>query len=223
MGHAVGEFLCDAILFDLDGVLIDSTACVERHWGAWARRHGLETERVISMAHGVRNIETMRRLAPDSDVEQEAADFAALEVEDTSGIVAVQGAAAIMRTLEKGRWAVVTSCGRPLAHARLRAAELPEPPLLITGDDVSQGKPEPASYLLAAARLGFPPEQCLVVEDATSGVQAGKRAGMRVLAIATTYAAEDLIGVGADVVLQSLTKLDVRMPAENHRMAVVFG
>ena len=216
------EMECDAVLFDLDGVLIDSTACVERHWTEWANRHGLDPGEVLKMAHGVRNIETMRRLAPNSDVEQEAAEFASLEVADTAGIVAAEGAARIMQNLEAGRWAVVTSCSRPLAHARLRAAQLPRPPLLITGSDVSNGKPEPAPYLLAAKRMGLSPDECLVVEDAESGVQAGKRAGMRVVAIAATYAAEDLSAAGADVVLEKLTDLEIRHAADGDRLAVRF-
>jgi sugar-phosphatase len=213
---------CDAILFDLDGVLIDSTPCVERHWTSWANRHGLDPHEVLAMAHGVRNIETMRRLAPNSDVEQEVVDFAALEVADTAGIVAVEGAARIIQGLEKGRWALVTSCSSPLAKARLRAAQLPQPPLLITADDVSSGKPAPDPYLLAAKRLGLSPDKCLVVEDATSGVQAGKRAGMRVVAIAATYAAQDLYATGADVVLEQLTDLEICNAADSGHLAVRF-
>jgi sugar-phosphatase len=213
---------CDAILFDLDGVLVDSTACVERHWTAWANQHGLDPQRVIQMAHGVRNIETMRRLAPDSDVEQEAADFAALEVADTAGVVAVQGAAAIVQTLEAGRWAIVTSCSCPLAQARLRAAQLPRPPLLVTGDDVSHGKPEPDPYLLAASRLGLAPEECVVVEDARAGIQAGRAAGMRVVGIAATYAREELIRAGAAVVIGTLAELRVGEGAKGGRLALRF-
>jgi sugar-phosphatase len=209
---------CDALLFDLDGVLIDSTACVERHWASWADRHGLDAHEVIKMAHGVRNIETMRRLAPGTDVEKEAADFASLEVADTAGIVAVEGAAAIMQSLEADRWAVVTSCSSPLARARLRAAQLPPPRLLITGDDVRRGKPDPAPYLLAAGRLGLSPDTCIVVEDAKSGVEAGKRAGMRVVAIAATYAAEVLSAAGADVVLEKLTDLAIHKAADGKRL-----
>ena len=216
------EMECDAILFDLDGVLIDSTACVERHWTSWANRHGLDAHEVIKMAHGVRNIETMRRLAPESDFEKEAADFASLEVADTAGIVAVEGAAAILQSLEEGRWAVVTSCSAPLARARLRAAQLPLPPLLITGDDVRSGKPDPAPYLLAARQLELSPDTCLVVEDATSGVQAGMRAGMRVVAIAATYAAEALSAAGADVVLEKLTDLEIQKAVDGSRLVVRF-
>jgi sugar-phosphatase len=219
---SIKEFLCDGILFDLDGVLIDSTACVERHWTAWANKHGLDPHEVLKMAHGVRNIETMRRLAPNSDVEKEAADFASLEVADTAGIVAIDAAAAIMQSLEEGPWAVVTSCGGRLARARLRAAQVPLPPLLITGDDVGSGKPDPAPYLLAASRLGPPPEACVVVEDAPAGVEAGKRAGMRVVAIAATYAAQDLSAAGADIVVGQLTELEIRKAAGGEGLVVRF-
>jgi sugar-phosphatase len=216
------EMECDALLFDLDGVLIDSTACVERHWTAWANRHRLDAREVIKMAHGVRNIQTMRLLAPESDLEKEAADFASLEVADTAGIVAVEGAEALMQSLEEGRWAVVTSCSTPLARARLGAARLPTPPLLITGDDVSEGKPDPSPYLLAAGRLNVAPEKCVVVEDAKSGVQAGKRARMRVVAIAATYAAEDLSAAGADVVLEKLMDMEIQKAVGGRRLVVRF-
>jgi sugar-phosphatase len=211
---------CDAVLFDLDGVLIDSTACVERHWTHWANQHGLDAVSILRIAHGVRNVETMRLVAPHLDVEKEAALFAAGEVADTAGVVAVEGASRIIETLQGAHWAVVTSCSTALAHARLTEAQLPVPPLLITGDDVSQGKPDPQPYLLAARRLGVAAESCVVVEDAPAGIQAGKSAGMRVIGIAATYSRSELLDSGADVVVDRLTQLSVRRAAPGRRLVI---
>ena len=211
---------CDAILFDLDGVLIDSTACVERHWRNWAEQHGLDAVEILRVAHGVRNIDTMRLLAPYLNVEQEAAVFAAGEVADTAGVVAIDGASQIIGALQGARWAVVTSCSRALAHARLREARLPVPPLLITGDDVLHGKPDPQPYLLAADRLGIAAQGCVVVEDAPAGIQAGKQAGMTVVGIASTYNRLELAESGANVVIDGLKRFSVRQIRDGRRMVI---
>jgi sugar-phosphatase len=197
---------CSAVLFDLDGVLIDSTSCVERHWQAWASKHGLDGGSILKIAHGVRNIETMRLVAPHLDVELEAADFAAGEVADTRGVVAVEGASGLLSGLDGARWAIVTSCGAPLAKVRIEAAQLPMPAALITGSDVVHGKPDPEPYLLAAEVLAVPPASCLVVEDAPAGIRSGKSAGMRVIGIAFTYSRSELLASGADAVVDRLTE-----------------
>ena len=200
---------CSAVLFDLDGVLIDSTSCVERHWHAWAAKHGLDGGSILKIAHGVRNIETMRLVAPHLDVEQEAADFAANEVADTRGVMAVEGASGLLASLRGARWAVVTSCGAPLAQVRIEAAQLPMPAALITGSDVVRGKPDPEPYLLAAEVLAVPPASCVVIEDAPAGIRSGKSAGMRVIGIAFTYSRGELLASGADAVVDRLA--DLRM------------
>ena len=200
---------CSAVLFDLDGVLIDSTSCVERHWRAWAAKHGLDGGRILKIAHGVRNMETMRLVAPHLDVEQEAADFAAGEVADTLGVLAVQGASGLLAGLDGARWAIVTSCGAPLAKVRIEAAQLPLPAALITGSDVARGKPDPEPYLLAAEVLAVPLASCVVIEDAPAGVRSGKSAGMRVIGIAFTYSRSDLLASGADAVVDLLTDLHI--------------
>jgi sugar-phosphatase len=200
---------CSAVLFDLDGVLIDSTSCVERHWHAWAAQHGLDAASILKIAHGVRNIETMRLVAPHLDVEQEAAGFASNEVADTRGVSAVEGAPGLLAGLDGARWAIVTSCGAPLAQARLEAARLPMPAALITGSDVGRGKPDPEPYLLAAEVLAVPPADCVVIEDAPAGIRSGKSAGMRVIGIAFTYSRSDLLANGADAVVDRLTDLGI--------------
>jgi sugar-phosphatase len=198
---------CSAILFDLDGVLIDSTSCVERHWRAWAAKHGLDAGSILKIAHGARNVETMRLVAPHLDAEQEAADFAANEVADTRGVMAVEGASGLLAGLDGARWAVVTSCGAPLAKVRIEAAQLPMPAALITGSDVVHGKPDPEPYLIAAEVLAVPPANCVVIEDAPAGIRSGKSAGMRVIGIAFTYSRSDLLASGADAVVDRLADL----------------
>jgi sugar-phosphatase len=188
---------CDAVLFDLDGVLIDSTSCITRHWEAWARRHGLDLATVMQAAHGVRTIETMRLVAPHLDVEAEAARFTAREVADTDGVVVIDGAAQLLSGLPQDAWAIVTSGSDELARARLARAGLPVPDTLVTADDVRLGKPDPEPYLVGAERLGIPVARCVVVEDAPAGIEAARAAGMRVIGVASTHAPGALLGIAA--------------------------
>jgi mannitol-1-/sugar-/sorbitol-6-phosphatase len=186
------EWHCDAVLFDLDGVLVDSSACVERHWRGWALEHGLSLEEIMRVAHGYRTVDTMRLVAPHLAVEQEADRFDTREALDAEGVVKTEGAAELVCALPAQRWAVVTSGTRSLAMTRLKHTALPVPPVLITADDVRLGKPHPEAYLLASARLGLTPETCIVVEDAPAGIKAAHAAGMRVVAVATTHREDDL-------------------------------
>lgn len=191
------EFRCNALLFDLDGVLVDSRAVVERTWRRWGERHQTDIEPFLRVAHGRRTRDTLQALAPHLDVDAEAAWLDATELADLDGLVAVPGAARILSALPSGSWAVVTSCGRALALRRLEAVHLPAPALLITSEDVQQGKPAPDGYRLAAERLGHDPASCLVFEDAPPGVAAARAAGARVVALTTTHPAEALGNAGA--------------------------
>jgi len=186
------QLACEAILFDLDGVLIDSTSCITRHWGQWAHQHGLDLAAVMQAAHGIRTIETMRLVAPHLDVEQEAERFTALEVTDTEGVVVIDGALPLLQGLPDGVWAIVTSGSSDLARARLKRAGLPIPQTLVSGDDVKQGKPAPEPYLVGAAGLGKAVENCVALEDAPAGIEAARAAGMRVIGITTTHSREEL-------------------------------
>ena len=184
---------CKAILFDMDGTLVDSTQCVETIWSRWAHRNGIEPGRVLSVSHGRRTIDTLREIAPHTDIEAEARLLNAEELDARDGVKAIAGAAVILQTLLHGRWAVVTSAGRALAERRFRAADLPLPTVLVSADDVKEGKPHPAGYLMAAQLLDVAPHQCLVIEDTPAGILAGRAANMQVLALTTTYPGTELL------------------------------
>jgi mannitol-1-/sugar-/sorbitol-6-phosphatase len=178
---------CRAVLFDMDGTLVDSRLCVERTWRAWAGRHGLDYGALMRVAHGRQNHETLRLVAPHLDAPAELAVLVREEEECQEGLSAVPGAAALLDRLPPEGWGVVTSAWRRLAEMRLRAAGLPVPPVLVTADDVARSKPDPEGYLAAAALLGIAPADCVVVEDAPAGIEAGRAAGMTVVGITTTF------------------------------------
>jgi sugar-phosphatase len=191
------EFHCDALLFDMDNTLLDSTICNEGIMGRWAEKHGLDRDFVIQVSHGRRTIDSIREAAPYLDAEEEAKEIDAEELGAKEGIVAVPGAQRLLSKLKPYQWAVVTSASRPLATLRMACAGLVLPEVLISGDDVSKGKPSPEGYLKAASRLGVRPERCIVVEDSPAGILAGRHAGMNVVAVTTTFAAEKLLGAPA--------------------------
>jgi sugar-phosphatase len=167
-----------AFLFDMDGTLLDSSAVVDRVWGSWAQRHGIDIATLLANVHGVRSEDTIRRFAGAGvDVAQESRWILDAEVADVDGVVALQGIHAFIAALAPGSWAIVTSAPRTLAEVRLRAAGLPIPKVMITGEDVQRGKPDPQGFLLGAQRLGVSIDECLVFEDSPAGVAAAKAAG----------------------------------------------
>ncbi|CAM3161338.1 glycerol-3-phosphatase [Pseudomonas floridensis] len=177
-----------AFLFDMDGTLLNSVIAAERVWSKWARRHGLDVDAFLPTIHGVRSIDTVRRQnIPGIDAQQEAAAISQAEIEDVEGVVAIEGVAAFLNSLPPDRWAMVTSAPRALAAARMKAAGLALPDIVVTAEDVSQGKPAPEGFLLAAQRLGVAAEQCLVFEDAPAGIAAGKAAGASVVVITAAH------------------------------------
>ncbi|APU22294.1 HAD-IA family hydrolase [Actinoalloteichus sp. GBA129-24] len=179
LGHVVS-----ALLIDMDGTLVDSTAVVERTWRDFAERHGLDVERIIAVSHGRRTIETVAMFAPDGvDVAAEARWIDIEETEDTEGVVEVPGAGALLASLPEGSWALVTSAGRRLAERRMAAAGLGLPSIVITSEDVASGKPSPEGYLVGAHRLGVPADSTLVFEDAEAGVTASLAAGARTVVV----------------------------------------
>ncbi|MBH3404056.1 HAD family hydrolase [Pseudomonas glycinae] len=177
-----------AFLFDMDGTVLNSIAAAERIWSAWAVRHGVNVETFLPTIHGVRAIDTITRLnLPGVDAEAQAAFITEAEIEDVEGIVEIPGAAAFLKSLPADRWAMVTSAPRDLALRRMAAAGIPEPAVMVTAEDVTAGKPDPAGYRLAARRLGLEPADCLIFEDATVGIQAAEAAGAPLMIITTTH------------------------------------
>jgi len=214
----MSKFSCAAILFDLDGVLVDSTRAVDREWREWAARKGVDGDAVMAIAHGVRTIEVIRRVAPHLDAETEAAAIENHEANHQTGVVIMPGALDLVRSIPERRWSVVTSGSRLLAQNRLRYCRLPLPGVLVTSDDVTNGKPHPEPYLKGAQGLGFRPEECLVVEDAPAGIQSARAAGMKVIGMASTYAANKLSG--ADAVIKGFQALSV-LPNEGSLLVKV--
>ena len=195
------RFECRAVLFDLDGVLVDSTSYIEEQWRRWAKSKGLAAEPFLRVCHGRRALETIRLAAPHLDAEAEIAAFVPDDGEDRAALQPVEGAAALLQKLPVGSWAVATSGTRTAATERLRNAGLPIPGVLVCAEDVVHGKPSPDVYLMAAAGLGIAPADCLVVEDAPAGIQAARSAGMAVVALTTTHHPEEL---AADACTSSL-------------------
>lgn len=176
-----------AVLFDLDGVLVESRESTERVWLAWAQKNGIEEGALRSAMHGVRSAEVVRSLRPDLDAAAEADEIERRQAEDTEGLRAIPGAVAALQALKPDRIAVVTSGTRPLALARLAAVGIEPPAVIVFAGDVARGKPDPEGYLLGAQELGAAPADCVVLEDAPAGIQAGRAAGMHVVGITTTH------------------------------------
>jgi mannitol-1-/sugar-/sorbitol-6-phosphatase len=194
---------CRALLFDLDGVLIDSTHAVARVWTRWAFEHGFNPEEVVRKAHGRPSISTVREYLPNADHELENREVERREMEDLEGVVPLPGAISLLSSVPNDRWTIVTSCTRALAEVRLRAAGLQIPRQLITSSDIVNGKPHPEPYLKAASLLGFRASECVVVEDVPAGIRSGKSAGARVIALRTTASGTELQNAGADWIVNN--------------------
>ena len=202
---AIGGRTFDAVLFDMDGTLVDSTPAVERSWAIWEAEYGLTTP-VLEAGHGRPAAQLVRTVLRPDQVEQGLLRIAELELNDVAGITVLPGAAELLAAVPPDRAAIVTSASRRLAQVRLAAAGLPTPAVLVTFDDVAHGKPNPEPFLTGAARLGVDPSRCLVVEDAPAGITAGLAAGCATLAVTTTSRRADL---HADVVVDSLSQVAI--------------
>jgi sugar-phosphatase len=205
---------CRGVLFDLDGVLVDSTPAVARVWAIWANKHGFVPDDVVRQAHGRPSLATIRELLPNGDHDAENREVERGEIEDIADVIPLPGALEILQALPQDRWTIATSCTRRLAEVRIRAAGLPMPRHLITSDDVQQGKPNPEPYIKAAKILGFSAADCIVVEDAPAGIRAGKASGARVLALRTTAPDAELIENGANWIVNDLAS--VRLSSSDH-------
>ena len=213
------RFECRAILFDLDGVLVDSAAYVEEQWRRWAAGKGLPAEPFLRVCHGRRAIETIRLAAPHLDAEAEVAAFRPDASGNMLAIDPIQGASQLLESLPEGSWAVATSGPRADAIDRLRRAGLPSPRVLVCAEDVTRGKPDPDVYLSAARALGVSPTDCIVIEDAPAGVRAARAAGMAVVALTTTHSRENLL---ADAWAPSLAPIKIRR-VDQGRLELLVG
>jgi len=201
---------CRGVLFDLDGVLVDSTPAVARVWAGWAVEHGFsDPDEIVRIAHGRPSIATIRELLPNADHDAENREVERREIADTGGVISLPGAMELLQALPLDRWAIVTSCTRELAHVRIAAAGLPKPKHIITSTDVTHGKPAPEPYLKGAQLLGIRANECIVFEDAPAGIRAGKAAGARVLALRTTMPEVELQQAGADWIIDSCADLSL--------------
>jgi sugar-phosphatase len=188
-----------ALIFDLDGVLVQSNPIAERHWRRWARERDVSYEHIAAVHHGRPTVETIREVAPHLDAEAEAERKEGREAEDTDGLTAFDGAHRLTAALPDGRWTIATSGRRRTATTRLAHVGLPRPETLVTADDVASGKPAPDPYRLAAERLGLRPQDCIVIEDAPAGVESARRAGAQVVAVTSSNDADALAAADAVV------------------------
>jgi sugar-phosphatase len=202
------SFRCSAILFDLDGVLLDSTRAVAEQYTRWALENGIDPAEVMKAAHGVRTLEVVQRVAPHLDAVAETKKIEDREVL-ADGIVAIQGAVALLNTIPRGRWCVVTSGTRYLATTRMGKFGISIPDILVTADDVSHGKPDPEPYRRGAELLKANPADCVVFEDAPAGIRSAHAAGMKVISMPSTYPAAELHE--ADVIVPGLASIKVSL------------
>lgn len=208
---------CSALIFDLDGVLVDSNDTSERHWKVWAAQHGIPYSSIESIHHGRPTIEIMKIVAPHLDAAAEASAKEDVEADDTEGLSAFAGAYRLMTSLPPAKWAIATSGKRRTATIRLKHTGLLIPDVFITANDITQGKPNPEPYLKAIHRLGVSPETAVVIEDAPAGIQAGRGAGAKVIGVATTNPPELLSE--ADVVLRKLDDIQLTVVGEQIQLS----
>ena len=213
---------CRGLLFDLDGVLADSTPAVARVWTIFANKYGFDPEETVRRAHGRPSMATIRELLPNANHKAENAVLERMEIEDIEDVVALPGAAELLHALPADRWTVVTSCTRALALVRLRAAGLPIPAQMVTSNDIVNGKPSPEPYLKGAQLLGLAAADCVVVEDAPAGIRSGKAAGARVIALQTTERDSLLREAGADWIVNTCASVSVAAQGRNGNITLVL-
>jgi sugar-phosphatase len=208
----------DAVLFDLDGTLVDSTASVRRSWLQWAGEYDVPIERLVGW-QGVPARQIVASVVDEQVRERALARIEELEVEDAGGGIGIlAGAAEALAALPPGRAAIVTSCSAPLAAARIAATGLEAPAVVVTASDVAVGKPDPAPYALGARRLGVDPARCLVVEDAPAGLRSARSAGALTLSVRTTHPVAEL---DADLVVGTLADVRFVVGPDGVRVQVV--
>ena len=201
----------------MDGVLISSIGSVIRCWRLWAKQYGVPNAETYNVPHGMRAIEIVKSLRPDIDPQEGLRVIEDLELEDMADLTVLPGVKVLLESLPRDRWAIVTSATHRLMLGRLAAAGLPIPARIISADMVERGKPDPEPYRRGAQLLGFKPEECIVIEDAPSGVVAGLTAGCLVLAVLGTHSAEELSA--ASWIVPSLEDLTAIATADDLELA----
>ncbi len=220
LGMSEALFRVDAILFDIDGTLVDSTEAVNRSWLAFAESRGLDGDAILAVCHGRRSEDTLAEFLSPDEVPTSLQELDALEMSDLYDVTPLPASRSLLEALPPDRWAAVTSGARPLMEKRLSVSGLPVPAVLVTAEDVSDGKPDPQGYLKAASDLGFDITRCLVIEDAPAGIGAGLNAGASVLGVATSHPADEL--GDAHAVTLDLSYCDV-VVEEDGLLVVVRG
>jgi len=218
MGQVVVE--AKGLLFDNDGVIVSSIASVNRCWRRWAAHYGVPNASEVQIAHGTRAVEIMEQLAPGVDKEEGLRLIEDMEIADTDDLEVLPGVRVLLESLPKERWAIVSSATWRLLIGRLKAAQLPVPERIVSGDRVVNGKPHPEPYLRGAAMVGADPAECIVVEDAPTGVGAGKAAGCRVMGVLGTHSVEGLRAAGCDWVVESLLDVSVTPTSDGLRVTM---
>jgi len=208
------------LLFDNDGVIVSSIASVNRCWRKWAAHYGVPNADQVQIAHGTRAVEIMEQIVPGVDKEEGLRLIEDMEIADVDDLEVLPGVRALLESLPKERWAIVTSATWRLLIGRLKAAKLPIPERIVSGDRVVNGKPHPEPYLRGAALVGADPAECIVVEDAPTGVGAGKAAGCRVLGVLGTHSVEELRAAGCDWVVKSLLDVSVTSTSDGLRVTM---
>jgi mannitol-1-/sugar-/sorbitol-6-phosphatase len=219
------QISCNALLVDMDGVLVDSTPAVARVWSRWARKHNLDPDYVVHFSHGRTSLTSIRELLPHADPAVHLSENRWMEqgeIEEISDVVALPGAQQLLATVPPSQLAVVTSSTRALAEVRLRATGLwPHVHHLVTASDILHGKPDPEPYLKGAAALHLDPKSCVVIEDAPFGIRSGKAAGSRVIAVRTTVDDTVLLEAGADWIANDCSSL--RLFSDSSPNKLTFG
>lgn len=207
---------CEAIIFDLDGTLVDSAVCIEKVWKSWAAENSIDYKEIEAVFTGRTTLETMQLVAPQIASKELADAFALRESKETEGLKQIKGAKALLDTLPKGLWAIATSGSRVLATSRIQASGLTLPQVLVTSDDVTKGKPNPEPFIKAANLLDVKPENCLVFEDSNAGIQAALAAGAKVIGIN----ADDSLPIEAN--LNDLTGIRVKHSPERKMFTIII-
>jgi mannitol-1-/sugar-/sorbitol-6-phosphatase len=216
------QIYCRGLLFDMDGVLVDSTPAVARVWTTWANKFGFEPGEVVRRAHGRPSIATIRELLPDGDHHAEDQEIEKAEIEDIGDVIALPGAGSLLGGLPAARYAVVTSATHALAVVRLQAAGFRVPERLVTASDIQRGKPDPEPYLRGAQSLGFAGGDCVVIEDAPAGIHSGRAAGSRVIALRTTSGDVELRAAGANWIVDDCSAISVEIRSTDGNLVLAL-